>query len=410
MLRSGVLCLVLLAACADAGKEGPIAGGAPAVSIVSPQPGQGAYGGQIAVTVAVDNFTLTSEAIGEREGHLHVYLDGTWKGEFAEPAFTLAEVPSGEHTLEVRLATEDHTELGASASVEVPTRSPSVAITSPSDGAVLNGGSVPVALDLRDFTVAAEHAYAAPAFGRGFYQVLVDGVETDFGADPAGTEVGGLTEGAHTVTVALRTADGAPLDPPVEASVDVTVAPGSPTVAIDRSDLVSPFFSASIPVRVAATNAAVDYHLYLDGVFAQRAAGDTALLHVAPGLHQIDVRLVDGGSEMPIHDRVHVYVPEGRPDVRITNPGDQWGVPAAFELSASVEGVELDPDIGGAPVDGHGHWAVRVDGVDAAEGATGTAPLSGLPAGDHTLRVELRGNDRVPFDPPVYDAITVTVE
>lgn len=121
-------------------------------------------------------------------------------------------------------------------------------------------------------------------------------------------------------------------------------------------------------------------------------------------------RLTDGGSELPVRDHVHVRVAEGRPDVTITYPGDLWGVAPAIELSANTENFTLDSAFGGANVEGHGHFAVLVDGVVVAESATGTAPLSGLPAGDVPIRVELRNNDRTPVEPPVFDAITVRVE
>ena len=119
---------------------------------------------------------------------------------------------------------------------------------------------------------------------------------------------------------------------------------------------------------------------------------------------------MDGSSELPIRDHAHLFVAADRPDLTITYPSDQWGVPDAFDLSANPENFVLNPDIGGANVDGEGHWAVVLDGAAIAESATGTASLSGLPLGDQVLRVELRNNDRTPLEPPVYDEIQVTVE
>lgn len=113
----------------------------PTVSFVSPKDG-GTTSGTVTAEVDLEGFQIDAQSVGmansANTGHLHFSLDG---GEFdtpeysgengklakqlgvdgmyspsTEPTITYEGIPKGEHTLEVDLANNDHSETGASAS------------------------------------------------------------------------------------------------------------------------------------------------------------------------------------------------------------------------------------------------------------------------------------------------------
>ena len=112
------------------------------VSFVEPTDGA-AVGDPVTAEVALEGFTINADEVGmdntEGEGHLHFSMDGgkfdTPKysganGELAvqlgtdgqyspatEETITYENLPNGEHTLEVDLVNNDHTETGKSATV-----------------------------------------------------------------------------------------------------------------------------------------------------------------------------------------------------------------------------------------------------------------------------------------------------
>lgn len=387
--------------------------GMPEVAFVDPVDGEGRYGARIDAALTVRNFTIDAggDPSDDSVGHVHGLVDGVPVGEGFEDVFSFVDLDDGEHVLGLQLVRNDETEVGRRAEVTVRTLEPTLVITSPNDGAALTASTLPLTLALAEFTVTPSTAQGDAVFGQGRLDVLVDGVLFDVGVAGDAIEVSPLGEGSHTVRVELVHADGTPVDPPVYDEIAVTVPAGLPTIAVDRAPYMGVHGSATVPLALTATNAPLGYHVYLNGGYMLGGTDPNPVLrHVGAGYNHVEVRLVDGGSELPVRDHVHLFVAPDRPDVTITAPGDQWGVASAFDLSASAENFTLDPDIGGANVEGHGHWGVLVDGAPVAESATGTASLSGLAAGDRVIRVELRNNDRTPVDPPVFDEITVSVE
>ncbi|MDP2314128.1 MAG: hypothetical protein Q8P41_14595 [Pseudomonadota bacterium] len=386
----------------------------PAIALTSPLAAEGRYGTEVFVTYDVTDFTLDAAGIDgdpvEGKGHVHAYLDGVSVGETAESSFTFTDVPSGEHTLEVRLATNDHDEQWEGSEVSMRTLVPLFSIVSPADGVEVASSHVPLELSLADFTVSAEAAFGEPAFGQGRYEVRVDDQIVDLGVDPAALEVSPLGEGSHTVTVQIVDASGAPLDPPVSDSLSVTIPVGTPVVSVDRLPYLDTHASATVPLAVTAANADLDYNLYVDGVLSGRAEGDSLLRHMAPGYHFVELRLMERNNELDVRDHVHLFVTSDRPDVTITTALEEPVVGPEMDLAITTENFTLDPDLGGTPLAGHGHWSVMLDGTEVAESGTEATHLTGLESGDHVLRVELRNNDRTPLDPPVYDEVLLTVD
>ncbi len=408
--------LLLLTACGPRGPgsvDDTTEASGPRIVLTSPVDGEDRYGSSLSGSFTVENFTLDEAAIGaahaEGRGHVHAYIDGVMVAETAENSLTFLGVPSGGSTLEVRLADNDHAERGEGSWAWVNTLDPRLTILGPVDGSQFSTSSAALSLQLSDF--ALEAAFGGVAFGQGRYNVLLDDVVTDYGFNPDSAEVTQIAEGTHTLTVELATADGAPLEPPVRDSVTVEVLPGSPYLAVDRTAFLEPYGSATVSLDIVTANVPLDYHLYLDGAFVTRSASARVTMeHVVAGYHLAEIRLVDGGSELPIHDHVHLFIPPERPDITITYPGDRWGVSPAFTLTAAPENFTFDAAaMGGANVAGFGHLAVSVDGLPMAESGSGTVALAGLPIGDRVIEVELENNDHTPLSPPVRTTITVSV-
>lgn len=117
-------------------------GGEPTVEFTSPTDGAGVPG-TVTAEVALENFALDQAGVGmanaDGKGHLHFALDGGKfdtpqysgpNGELAkqlgtdgqyspavEPTITYKGLPPGEHTLEVDLVNNDHSETGVSETV-----------------------------------------------------------------------------------------------------------------------------------------------------------------------------------------------------------------------------------------------------------------------------------------------------
>ena len=131
-----------VAACGDGDDdETSSAESKPAVSFVSPTDGE-MTSGEVTAEVELEDFEIDAVNVGksvdEGKGHLHFSLDGGKfdkpkssgpNGELAvklgvdgqyspavEPTITYTGLPKGEHTLEVDLANNDHSDTGTTAS------------------------------------------------------------------------------------------------------------------------------------------------------------------------------------------------------------------------------------------------------------------------------------------------------
>jgi hypothetical protein len=132
-----------VAACGDDDDEGSSGSteSTPAVSFVSPTDGETTTG-DVTAEVELEGFEIDAAGVGmatePNKGHLHFSLDGGKfdkpkysgpNGELAvklgvdgkyspstEPSITYSDLPPGEHTLEVALANNDHSDTGTTAS------------------------------------------------------------------------------------------------------------------------------------------------------------------------------------------------------------------------------------------------------------------------------------------------------
>lgn len=145
-LRTCVLgILMIVAACVlIAGCTTSPSTSAPTVAITSPQNGATVPGGNVTVTVQVQNFNVVAkqgQANVTGEGHIHYYMDvsplPSTAGRPAVPAdsnavwsnvaattYSFANVPAGQHTFSVQLANNDHSPV-------IPLVTDSVTVTVP---------------------------------------------------------------------------------------------------------------------------------------------------------------------------------------------------------------------------------------------------------------------------------------
>lgn len=82
--------------------------------------------------------------------------------------------------------------------------------------------------------------------------------------------------------------------------------------------------------------------------------------------------------------------------IEILTPNNGEAVPAGpLFIQVRITGLTLDCNIGGPPVEGHGHWHAYVDGKYYGASCTDnqTIDISGLAPGKHALVASLREND-----------------
>jgi hypothetical protein len=286
--------------------------------------------------------------------------------------------------------------------VSLNTCEPEVTVTGPAGPLAASSG--PLGVEVQGFTLSDAFGHDA-AFGEGHYVVRADGRVLSRGIDPTTASVTRLSEGDHSIEVELLNNDDSPLEPPVVSDpVTVSVAPGSPYIGfMDAYDGV--WNSGTLPLHVHTANVfGGSYHVYLDGLWS--GAGVTMLGHLTPGRHDVRAVLTDPtGRESSVFDESQVYVADGRPDLRITSPGESWTVHPDVQLSVSAENFKAD----GQSRDGHGRYEVDVDGVAVGSGTGSTISVSGLPLGAHTIRVALVHSGGSPLEPAVWDEIHVNV-
>ena len=394
---------------------------APNIEITAPLEGSGFYGGTGTLSFTLTNWTMAAGSVGgkddENEGHVHLYVDETLVAEVTDTTVPITGLASGPHKLRVALATNDHGELGIDSTVDIASASPTIRIASPAEAALFDRSAVDVDLEVTDFTMAPPAPGEVPPFAQGYIQVTVDGTPWDWSTDAVTTTITRLLPGSHTLAVELLATDGTPLPVPARDQVTIEVEPTAIGVAIDAGAIPtdgSLWDSASVQLDLTTSNFALGganaYHLYVDGAFyASGTRAQTSVCNLGPGVHTVEVRLTEGGSENGAYDHVRVNITEDRPDIRVTYPGARWRVHPDFTLNLAVENFELQPKGSGMGAD-KGYYTVSMDGAPLVSGSADALAMNRLPLGLHTFRVELVNDDGTPLSPPVFTEVDYTVE
>lgn len=390
-----------------------------AVAIDSPADGSTAYAfDPLELRWTVTGLIQDAANIGQADitdhGHSRVFLDGAIEDNTAATSFVFVGLSSGSHTLGVTLATNDGTALQASDSVTITILDPVISMSSPAEGAVLGESSTRLAFTLADFSISDDVGGAA-VIGEGHAHIYVDGAYLDYTTALDDVLVPRLAEGAHTLALVLASSDHVEIGSGTTASVNVSVAAGARSILLDTTPFdAGTSTSATLPVYATVTNVDLSdgsgVNVYLDGVLvADTLTGSTTLRHIASGSHWLEVRLHDAsGAETGAADYLRLTVSDEARDVTITSPAEGGEVSGDFTLQVTPTHFTFDAaSMGGANLDGTGHYAVTIDGV-ATTTAAGDATIPALIAGDHTVQVDLLNNDGTPVSPGVSDVVHVT--
>ncbi|GDX80364.1 hypothetical protein LBMAG42_21750 [Deltaproteobacteria bacterium] len=412
----------------DTAETGDTAANEATVTITSPATETQSYD-TVTMEWTVENFTLDEAGIGaaneEGHGHAHVYLDNEDQGATAGSSYTFTGLSAGAHTLEVRLAYNDHNYLETEASVDsvsVSILKPQIAISSPSDGYNTDSAGVYLTYSATDFAVV-NNVDAAPVVGEGHVHLMLDGVYYGISTSPTGDWFLHLDGGPHTLGAMLVNNDhtdlssGSPL-----AEVQVIVPDHAADIDIAAA-IGTDFDSALVPFEVAVSNLDLSnnvggahvegeghYHIYVDGVYINYSASLLDYLHhVSGGTHTLQVVLADNDhTELGARDAIDFSVTADRPDVTISSPSDGESVSTSFNLSLSAENFAFSEDVGGAAVEDEGHYHVFVDGIYWTLGTGSSVVVEGVAPGEHVVSVELVSSDHSSLSPMVMDEITLT--
>jgi hypothetical protein len=252
----------------------------PSITITSPQNGAAVEAGtdmdkSVPVSFTVQGFTLmapgTCPSVSDTCGHVHLFVDGAActpvgkpynNGGAASPLnakLASCATPIGAHTISLELHRNDHTPVmtgspTASVMVTVGTGgTPSITITSPQNGAMVQAGTdmdkiVPVSFTVQGFTLMAPGTCPTIDDTCGHVHLLVDGAAcTPAGqpynnggaASPINAKMASCPTptGAHTISLELHRSDHTPVmtgSPTAIAMVTVMggVIGGSPSITI----------------------------------------------------------------------------------------------------------------------------------------------------------------------------------
>lgn len=415
---------------ADTSETGDTAASDGSVTITSPATETQAYD-TITMEWTVENFVLDEAGIGaaneEGHGHAHVYLDNEDQGATAASSYTFTGLSAGAHTLEVRLAYNDHNYLETPASVSsvsVSVLAPQITISAPTDGYNTDSAGVYLAYSATDFAIV-NNVDGATAVGEGHVHLMLDGAYYGLSTSTTGDWFLHLDGGPHTLGAMLVNNDhtdlssGSPL-----AEVQVIVPDHAADIDIAAA-IGTDFDSALVPFEVAVTNLELSnnvggahvegeghYHIYLDGVYVNYSASLLDYLHhVAGGTHTLQVVLADNDhAELGARDSIDFSVTADRPDVTISSPAAGETVPSDFNVSLSAENFTFSEDVGGVAVADEGHYHVYIDGTYWTLGTGSSVVVMGVAAGEHVVGVELVSSDHSSLSPMVMDEITLTVE
>jgi plastocyanin len=270
----------------------------PKMTITAPANGASLPAGEVTVKIQVQNFTIVDkqgQANVAGQGHVHYYMDvspipsdptkpaipadanAAW-AHVAATSYTFTNVTPGSHTFTVQLANNDHTPVVplATASVTVTVaatqETPTVAITSPANGATLSGSSIPVTIQVQNFNIVEKQGQASvPGEGHVHYYLDVSPLPSDptkpaipADANAAWAHVAAtsytftnVSPGMHTVSVQLAKNDHTPVIPLATSSVMVTVAGMQTTTPTATMTTPQPG-GQTVQVSLAAQNIAFD--------------------------------------------------------------------------------------------------------------------------------------------------------
>jgi hypothetical protein len=305
---------------------------------------------------------------------------------------------------------------------------PTVTILSPLEGASIGSGTVELSLNITNITMNGSAIGQAPVAGEGHYHIYLD--NNWLGAFYLmQAYIPNVPQGAHAIRIEIAQNDHSEIG--ANDSVNITVQSGAPRVLITDPAASSAWGSSSAELGVLVGNFTLNgaaiggANVAGEGHFAVSVNGAlvvslTALRFNVSGLrigalNVIRVELVNNdGSALatPAYDELRLTpATSGVPEFNIAASLNGAVVNASsLAVLFTLSNFTLDSaSIGLAPVAGHGHYRVLLDGGDLGPGADAPARLADLAPGPHTVALELANNDFTPLAPRVVSWVQFSV-
>ncbi|MCC6619951.1 MAG: hypothetical protein IT385_01770 [Deltaproteobacteria bacterium] len=199
-----------------------VGGATPGLSLRSPTPEGQRYGPSVEVVMDVSAFEL-----GPTAGWVAIRVDGGIVGLVSRPSALVGPFAPGLHTIEVELIGGDGQPLTPRVQAGGTFRvggaaTPTLAITSPADGATLTGDGVAVAFTLSGLSLDPGATNGPPQPGKGAVLVLVDGLVRAI-ATSSPVTLSDLAPGRRRIELVAAGLDLVPLEPRVGKSIEVIV-------------------------------------------------------------------------------------------------------------------------------------------------------------------------------------------
>ena len=418
---------------------------------VAVEPAEVEAGGEVTLKITVTDFTLNKDELGKANqpgmGHYRVYLDEQEGANFlAEDATASVKVTipkdakPGEHKLRVELRQNDKSELTPKVAKTVtfkvktgkvtpPTKKPELSAKA-KESKVASGGQAVLDISVKNFQLVDPKTNISNEDGKGHYLVYLDDAKGDkhiykgFEALAKVDIDASVTNGKHKLRVVLVNNNETPLDPNVEATVDIEVVTGGPSVTVtpDKKDLnAGDLLTLTIKAEnfklskegMGKANKAGEghYRIYFDDKtgkdFYKADAVEFFLFTVDPkwksGKHIIRVVLVqnDGNPLKPnAETKVEINVKSAKvpkisalPDRTTVKPG------GAIRVTILIENFTLT-NYGSKPPNkfGYGHYRIYFDDLKQylkrgfGTGNTIIVPKAAKP-GKHKIIFMLASND-----------------
>jgi hypothetical protein len=241
--------------------------------------------------------------------------------------------------------------------------------------------------------------------------------------------LGDLPAGDHVLKVELVNNDHSPLMPPAMDMAQFTLLEQRPSIMISDPMDGAVLYRDSLDLQVMVENFTLNasaigmdpmvgeghYHIYINDVLVGPYANLSVMFSDLPaGEHVLKVMLVsnDHSPIMPhAMDMVHFTIVNKTPSISIVKPMEgAYFYSDMLHLEVAIDNFMMNTSaVGGNNTIGEGHWHLYLNGNLMGPETDLMVELSGLPAGTHQLRVELRNNDHSPLMPVFMDMVTFTL-
>ena len=334
MTRALLLSTACAAVVAAAVSCSPKGEAEPEIHILHPAEGTSVDSTTVIVTITIERFELSpvvydpppewsAETPAEPfKGHWHLYTLApgasgfTFRGDQFATEAVLDDLQAGDWLVAAELVNQNHVPVYSTPvsiiGFTIPGDARAIRITAPGEGDVHESSSLPVTVDIDNFTLDPDAAGGPNADDTGHWHlvtgstwtgpVVAEGLALDALATDLNTEDAGST--SISLWAVLANNDHTPVDPPVFDRVQVTVPTTAPRIHLVEplpGDAVPATFDAFVEVAnfalvdpagaVGDTAGQGHWHVLIDGVDQDVHAYSTSALGLALPANEADVRV-----------------------------------------------------------------------------------------------------------------------